>query len=120
MIIGNHERAEFVEAVVQKHLLPLMKTKGHDYTKATGAQSAVSNFHDVAIQVGMPDRVDKFITWMVFFTKHMQAIRTWLADRQVKSEPLSGRIADAINYLFLLWMMLVEEGVLPDPRVEES
>jgi cyclopropane fatty-acyl-phospholipid synthase-like methyltransferase len=83
-------------------IVAINNTKGHDYA---GEQDALRNFKDQAQRSG----ITKEQVWSVLFTKHMMAIETYVAQGAVASEPIEGRIHDAILYLFLL-RGLVEES----------
>ena len=69
--------------------------KGQDYA---GYDDALKNFKDAAAEMG----VSPYTIWFVYFHKHLSAIRTFLREGEVASEPIEGRIHDAILYLFLL------------------
>ena len=77
----------------------LMTTKGHDYTQGRGR---LANFYTNATRLGVPART----ILAVYLNKHLDAIETFLRDGAVKSEPIEGRICDAINYLLLLAKMV--------------
>lgn len=117
-VISVADRKAFLEAIVAKHMLPVLDAKGHDYTAYNAeakAKSANSNFAGVSEMLG-DGHIDKFRVWAVFFIKHIQSILTWVATRKVESEKIEGRLTDALNYLIIFWSMLVEEGVVKDPR----
>lgn len=101
------ERDEFVKAVFERFVYPVLKAKGNDYS---GSEDINSNFPIVAQR--MKDGIDKYDVWQVYFTKHLMAIETWLKDREVKSEPIHMRIVDAINYLIILWAMGSDQGLI--------
>lgn len=97
------QRSDFTEQLKQwfSDILDLNATKGNDYS---GSEDAFANFKRNAQRLDMsPHQV-----WAVYFFKHLDAIETWLRDGQVKSEPIEGRIDDAIMYLFLLKGMILE------------
>jgi hypothetical protein len=82
-------------------VVKLNDSKGHDYS---GDDDALANFKEQAKDADVtPEKV-----WMIFFGKHLSAIKTYVREWQVQSEPIEGRILDAILYLFLL-LGLVEE-----------
>ena len=122
--MGAAERLEVVNDIILKYVHPIMTIKGRDYTEylqdGDGPPvSANANFQGVANLLSARQGVDKlYVTWAVYFVKHIQAILSWVCTREVKSEPIQGRMADAINYIFILWTMLVEDGLIEDPRKE--
>jgi hypothetical protein len=76
-------------------------TKGHDYA---GDEDALANFKSASVRLGItPEQV-----WAVYADKHWSAVMTYCKEGAVQSEPIEGRITDAILYLFLL-RGLVEE-----------
>lgn len=80
----------------------ILATKGHDYTQGQGR---LKNFYSNAQRLGAPAR---HVLGLYLF-KHIDAIETWIRDGAVKSEPIEGRIHDAINYLLLLYHMVKSE-----------
>jgi hypothetical protein len=84
-------------------LKALNKTKGHDYA---GDKDALANFKSAAQRLGLSSEQ----VWAVYADKHWSAIMTFCKEGQVESEPIEGRIDDAILYLFLLKGMVAEKG----------
>ena len=88
-------------------LLELNNVKGHDYA---GDEDALSNFKQDAERIRkIAANNPVFAKWYTYFDKHWQAILTFLEEGDVKSEPIEGRIDDALLYLFLL-RGLIEEA----------
>lgn len=91
-------------------ILEINSSKGHDYA---GDEDALRNFKEIAARTGKtPIEV-----WSIYFMKHEMSIETYVREGGVASEPIEGRIHDAILYLFLL-RGLIEEGCVADPTVE--
>lgn len=87
---------------VYKDIVAINETKGKDYS---GDEDALSNFKRAAERLGMtPLQV-----WGVYASKHWAAIESFIKNGAVESEPIEGRIDDAILYLFLLRGLLEEE-----------
>lgn len=86
----------------------LLTVKGHDYTQGDlkRAHGRLKNFYRSAEKLGVPART----VLAVYLAKHMDAIETFLKLGQVESEPIEGRICDAINYLLLLAKMVRVEA----------
>lgn len=80
----------------------LNKTKGADYS---GDEDVLANFKRNAKRLGLT----KEQVLGVYMNKHLDAIDTYIRDGNIKSEPIEGRISDAIVYLLLLRAM-VREG----------
>lgn len=92
----------------------LLTKKGADYTQgATGDYGRLKNFYASAKRWGVTPRQVLAIYW----GKHLAAIETFIQQGQVESEPIRGRIADAINYLVLLDKMIrFEARCTPEER----
>ena len=68
-----------------------------------------AGFKQGAIRIGLtPLQV-----WAIYFYKHIAAIETYVKNGSVSSEPIEGRIADAINYLILLRALIEETKGVP-------
>ena len=89
-----------------KDCLRVLRVKGHDYTKGSGFKTdRLGNFKAAAQRLGLtPEQC-----LAVHLDKHMAAIFTYCGQGQVESEPIDGRIVDAINYLLLLGKMVREK-----------
>jgi hypothetical protein len=99
----NIEKFNELNKEMMKNCYTLLNQKGHDYTN--GEQDALYNFKLVATRTGLtPLQV-----WSVYFTKHIDAIYTYLKKGELKSEPIDSRIQDAINYLLLLNGLIKEK-----------
>lgn len=99
-------RDDFIALLENEHreIVAINRTKGHDYA---GEEDALSNFKRNAARLGMtPIQV-----WAIYFYKHLDAIETYVREGGVASEPIEGRIRDAILYLYLL-RGLVSEGTV--------
>lgn len=87
--------------------LNVLQSKGTDYS---GDTDCLSNFKRLAAELGL----SKYQVWLVYFTKHLDSIRNAIRANpdtpRVASEPLTGRILDARNYLLLLDCMLLEDA----------
>lgn len=111
----HEDRNLFVRAILQDVLIPILSTKGPDYSKQTKTEDdCEGNFKFVADR--LKGGIDKYAVWGVLFSKHMLAIESWLSNRKVQSEPIDSRLADAINYLFILWAMLASDGIVSFPK----
>lgn len=89
------------------NLVQLTNTKGEDYARS---DDQLANFKRTAEQLNLtPEAI-----WMVLFNKHYDAIVSAVrnsGDANYKpSEPVEGRIDDAILYLLLL------KGLLREPK----
>jgi hypothetical protein len=102
-------RADFIEnelPLLCVRLQELSGTKGREYA---GEEELLLNMKEQAIECGVrPETV-----LHIFMTKHLRAISTYVRDTQAGnkralSEPIEGRIEDAILYLALLRVMVRE------------
>ena len=82
--------------------LEIMKAKGLAYS---GKDDSFANFKRVAKNLSM----SQYNVWYVYFAKHLDSLASWIREEYSDSEPITGRIKDLINYLFLLYGMLEED-----------
>ena len=82
----------------------IMDAKQPEYTNKS--IDVLYNFISSAKSIG----IEPMEVWAVFFNKHVQAILSHAGDPNMKqAEPIESRYADAINYLFLGFALLVED-----------
>jgi hypothetical protein len=100
----------------------IYKKKGVDYTQGEWEKDRLANFRKAADDAG----TTMLQSWSVLFSKHLHAIQSYVKRGRVESEPIHGRIHDAINYLILLMIMVSEKTALSgevdqvnyeDPRI---
>jgi len=93
------------QALIQEQfqaIADLTATKGEEYARS---DDQLANFKRQAEEGGIrPEQV-----WLIFFNKHVDAIKSYIKTGAVLSEPIEGRIDDAILYLLLLKAMVVEK-----------
>ena len=79
-----------------ERLIDLTRTKGREYANS---DDQLANFKRLGEQLGLsPEKVI-----MVYLTKHLDSINSYVRNpEQDLSEPIDGRIDDAILYLILL------------------
>jgi len=99
-------RLEKIKETFMQKCVPLLETKGHDYTQGKDANN---NFKEGAKRLEGRN-IDPIDVWAVYFLKHFDALLTWLNDREVRSEPVEGRVVDMINYLFIFLTLLEEDA----------
>lgn len=79
----------------------LSRTKGAEYADE---RDQLSHFKESGAEAGVtPEQA-----WLIFFNKHDRAVKSFVRNGMVHSEPIEGRIHDAILYLVLLKAMIVE------------
>ena len=81
----------------------LLLRKGADYTRHD--VDRLSNFKRNATSIGLTS----LQVWAVYFNKHIDAIMAYVKTGKAESEAITGRIDDAINYLYLLEGLIEEE-----------
>lgn len=102
-------KSEFVLLLKETHerMCELTVTKGEEYAGEGQQRDQLQNFIDAGIDAGI--RSDQ--AWLVHFNKHVNAIKAYIRTGAVKSEPIEGRIDDAILYL-ILFKALVRDRLL--------
>ncbi len=81
----------------------LTASKGVEYSRSDDDQLA--NFRRQATELGVgPEKI-----LAVYLNKHLDAIKSFLKTGEVLSEPIYGRIDDAILYLMLLKAMVIDK-----------
>ncbi len=92
---------------VHVRMCELTAGKGEEYARS---DDQLANFKRSAAEAG----IHSSQVWLVFFNKHIDAIKHWVktGDRLNPSEPIDGRIDDAILYLILL-KALIDDGKTP-------
>lgn len=83
----------------------IMNAKQPEYTNKS--IDVLNNFKSTAKSIG----IQPMEVWAVFFNKHIQAILSHAGDPNMhQAEPIDSRYADALNYLFLGFSMIVENN----------
>lgn len=79
--------------------MKLLNRKGRDYTTDG---DAFKNTLTIAEEVGIsPEKV----IW-IYLRKHLSAIQRYILSESLESEPIEGRLQDAVNYLALLHVLI--------------
>jgi hypothetical protein len=80
----------------------LRTTKGVEYANNKDCNH---NFKIIGEKLGIDPKI---VLW-IYASKHFQSIESYLKTGATLTEPIEGRIADAINYLFILNSMIEEQ-----------
>lgn len=72
----------------------IRQTKGIEYAKDGDINAAFNNNTDIGL--------DSIHSCAIYLDKQYKAVRHYVKDRQVLSEPIRMRIVDAINYLLIM------------------
>lgn len=100
--MNKHQFVSLLENTY-KSLLELTATKGEEYSRDV---DQLANFKRQSVELGIsPEQV-----LQVYLNKHLDSIKSFIKTQKVLSEPIEGRIDDAILYLILL------KGLLEDGR----
>lgn len=89
-----------------KNLVNMTATKGEEYSRNDSDQ--LDNFKRQAAELG----ISPMMVLTVYLNKHLDAIKSFIKNGREFSEPIEGRIDDAILYLVLL------KGLISDHRNE--
>lgn len=85
---------------MEEHARKIRDKKGPEYTEGG---HRLANFDNVAAAVG----ASSFAVLYTYLYKHLSSIATFCKNPTgVMSEAIEDRIADAINYLLLLYLMV--------------
>lgn len=97
---------EFLELIEDQYhkIIDLTRSKGEEYSRS---DDQLANFKRNAADLGLtPQQI-----WAVYFNKHIDSIKSYIANpTKPLSEPIEGRIDDAILYLLLFKAMVVEKN----------
>ena len=99
----NKNQFRFLLDATHKSMVNLTASKGEEYSRDA---DQLANFKRLAVELDLEPEV----VWAVYFTKHIDAIKSFVKTRKEFSEPIEGRIDDAILYLILL------KGLISDRR----
>lgn len=101
----------YVLEVTHQDLIQLCRTKGVEYA---GKEDKLANFKKTAEECGS----DPMQVLYIFMNKHYNAIQSYIRDKKVYSEPITGRIRDCQLYLALLEGLILEANSgNPNPQL---
>lgn len=101
----NYDTFDAFREVFDHQCTGELARKGPDYCHG---KDRLENFKETAREWGL----DPVEVWGIYFGKHIAAIRKYVKDRKVSSEPIRSRFMDARNYLDL-GLALIEEAATP-------
>jgi hypothetical protein len=97
------ERADYINKFLGEKCFVLMSTKGKEYSLS--GIDVNNNFKRLAAEL---DIAPSQVLW-IFLKKHLDAILNFITHPDTPlSEPIEGRIADAVNYLLILASLIKE------------
>ena len=101
----NQKEFQETKKYILEKALDIMDAKQPEYTNKS--IDVLNNFKQTAKSIG----IQPMEVWAVFFNKHIKAILSHSGDPNMhQAEPIDSRYADALNYLFLGFAMLVEDS----------
>ena len=87
------------------HFEQVLEVRKQGQTEYATAKNPLANFEEIAEDLKM---TREQVLW-VYAYKHIQGIGAYIGGYESQREDVTGRLKDAINYLFILWAM-IEEG----------
>lgn len=101
-LMTRNDFKKLVDKVIIPQCLAIMNSKGLSYS---GKEDTLANFKRCAKLADTTPQKALFI----YACKHWDSISSFIRGEYKDSEKISGRIVDIINYMFLLYALLVEE-----------
>src|SRR5665647_1765164 len=101
----THEEFNNYQIKLIDKVVGMGATKGKEYSNS---ESRFANFDRLAYELGLTNIQ---VAW-VYTKKHLDGIASYCRTKKVLSEPIEGRIVDAIVYLTLIAGMIEEERIL--------
>ncbi len=109
-MITHDQRKDIIDEFLKTYCFPVMLAKGRDYAGTDHQADVNANFKRAGERWG----IGTLQAWGVYFGKHIDAIETFIrTDGAAQSEPILGRITDAVNYLFILLALLEDVELVP-------
>lgn len=119
--MDNNAFLESTDRFYEQECKKTMQTKGQEYS---GSEDKFANFKRLAKKYNVPPEE----ICGIYMTKHLDSIDSFIRQRRAGksvreieaglSEPISSRIADAVNYLFILKGIIDEERDREDKGIE--
>lgn len=97
------EFTKFIDTDILPECYKIMNSKGISYS---GLEDKLGNFKRLSILTNSsPEKV-----LFIYFTKHFDALSSYIRGEYKDSENIRGRILDIINYMLLLAALLKEQN----------
>ncbi len=118
----SEERSKHINKFIEEHCLALLASKGAEYSR--GEEDVNSNFKRVADCLGGAP-LDPLTVAYIYASKHWDSITNYIKTRKTGTEPIEGRIADMVNYLFIISSLIAESQkpshiIVKDLTAEET
>lgn len=97
----SKDEFEFIVSKTFEEINSLTSSKGEEYSRSN---DQLANFRRGAEN----NEITMHKVLSIYLSKHMDAIQSWINNGVELSEPIEGRINDAILYLILLKAMVYE------------
>lgn len=102
---------EEFDKLIRDNVLPkcfkIMGSKGISYS---GLEDKLGNFK----RCGQLANIEPKKALYIYLCKHWDSLSSFMRGEYNDSEKIEGRIMDIINYMFLLYALLTEEGIIKD------
>jgi len=109
----THTQFDTFQAELIKEVVVMKDTKGKEYSNG---DERFGNFNRLALALGIPNIT---VGW-IYLAKHLDSIASFIRNQKMYStEPIRGRIVDAITYLTLIAGM-IEENQTRTPTMVAS
>ena len=109
----THQEFDKYQNELLSKVVGMGDTKGKEYSNS---ESRFANFDRLAAELGLTNIQ---VAW-VYTKKHLDGIASYCRTQKELSEPIEGRIVDAIVYLTLIAGMIAERGrILKDENVSK-
>lgn len=100
----QQDRVAYFKYFLSEYCAKVTDSKGPEYSR--GEVDVNSNFKRTAEATG----IDPLQVCYIFMAKHLDSIANYIKNRPSNlSEPIEGRIGDAINYLLILASLIKEQ-----------
>jgi hypothetical protein len=97
----THAEFDDYQNILLRKVVGMRDTKGKEYSNS---EDRFANFNRLATEL---DLTNIKVAW-VYVKKHLDGIASYCRTEQILSEPIEGRIVDAIVYLTLIAGMITE------------
>jgi len=98
----THQEFDDFQNILLRKVVGMRDTKGKEYSNS---ESRFANFDRLAVELGLTNIQ---VAW-VYTKKHLDGIASFCRTGKELSEPIEGRIVDAIVYLTLIAGMIKEK-----------
>jgi hypothetical protein len=110
------ERNRLIKGFVENRCFSILEQKGQ--ASSGGSDDANANFKAGELKDGENIICDDIIVWFIYYIKHVYRIKEFVVNRTARAEAIEETIADLVNYPLILYTILIEKGIILDPKGE--